>query len=64
MWARLERSSTDSWMTVHVQGSPLERRILEQWVARFFPGWELVTYCQECPDSEQPLLFPGEFVDP
>jgi len=58
LWVRLERPSTDSYMTVCLGPFELDGEMVEHLVNRDWPDWELIHYGMGCCDDPVPELFP------
>jgi hypothetical protein len=57
-WARLERLSTGSWMTVCLGPFPAKDLWINRFISEQWPEWELVHWSIGCPDDDPPELCP------
>jgi len=58
LWARLERPSTDSFMTVCLGPFELDAKMAEGLIHRGWPGWDICHVGMGCFDDPVPDLCP------
>ena len=64
LWARLERPSTDSFMTICMGPWELDEKMIKGIINRGWPGWEIIHYGMGCFDDPVPDLCPEWPGDP